>query len=135
MAASYDISDITDISMPGITTYNYSKLSYRYKDKDQLIPDSGYCVLTASLDKACLYGVNGSDIMTDIIVRLAKGHIYARYKVRLLSASDYQIAVACPISGYSIVNDIIIDFIKKACRSKDNNKSIVPKITITNELA
>ena len=73
--------------------------------------------------------------MTDIVVRLAKGHIFSRYKIRILSVSDCQIAVACPISGYSIVNDIIIDFIKKACRSRDDNKSIVPKITITNELA
>lgn len=135
MAASYDISDITNICIPGITTYNYSKLSYRYKDKEQLIHESGYCVLTALLDKACLYGINGSDIMTDIVVRLAKGHIFSRYKLRILSVSDCQIAVACPISGYSIVNDIIIDFIKKACRSRDDNKSIVPKITITNELA
>lgn len=135
MAASYDISDITNICIPGITTYNYSKLSYRYKDKEQLIHESGYCVLTALLDKSCLFGINGSDIMTDIVVRLAKGHIFSRYKLRILSVSDCQIAVACPISGYSIVNDIIIDFIKKACRSRDDNKSIVPKITITNELA
>lgn len=41
----------------------------------------GYCVLTAFLDKACLFGINGSDIMTDIVVRLAKGHIFSRYKL------------------------------------------------------
>lgn len=135
MTASYDLSKLSNIYGPGITTHNYSKLFYKYNNREQLTQNSGYCVLTASIDKNCLFGVSGTSVITDVIERLAKGHIFVRYDTKLLLASDNSISLACPIADFSLINDIIVDLIKKACRSADNNKTIIPKIMIMSDMA
>ena len=133
MAASYDLSDISTDNQPGITTMNYSSLNFNF-DADKLTSNNGYCLITASIDKDCLYGVNSEKILMDVIIRMCKGHLFTRFGMKVLNAKDYSIVIACPVSVYASANDILIDIIKKACRQADREKKIVPKITLDNKL-
>ena len=133
MAASYDLSDISTDNQPGITTMNYSSLNFNF-NADKLTSNNGYCLITASIDKDCLYGVNSEKILMDVIIRMCKGHLFTRFGMKVLNAKDYSIVIACPVSVYASANDILIDIIKKACRQADREKKIVPKIILDNKL-
>lgn len=133
MAASYDLSDISTDNHPGITTMNYSSLNFNF-NADKLISNNGYCLITASIDKDCLYGVDSDKILMDVIIRMCKGHLFTRFGMKVLNAKDYSIVIACPVSVYASANDILIDIIKKACRQADREKKIVPKITLDNKV-
>lgn len=133
MAYSYDLSDITSINSPGISTLNYTSLSYSYTGKECLINNPKYCLITAAYEKSSVPRISETDILDTILDRISKGHIYSKYNLRILKFDSFQLTLVCPGTNLYQVNDIIIDILKKSCRDCSVNTNIIPSINISNE--